>query len=32
MKALLPFDVPTNFYVYLFGLRQDIMIFVDLKP
>ncbi len=32
MQALLPVDVRTNFYVDLFGLRQEIRIFVDLMP
>ncbi len=32
MKALLPLDVPTNFYLDLFGLCQEIRIFVDLRP
>ncbi len=31
-QALLPVDVPTNFYVDLFGLCQEIRIFVDLRP
>ncbi len=32
MQALLPLDAPTNFYVDLYGLRQEIRIFVDLRP
>ncbi len=30
MQALLALDVPTKFYVDLFGFCREIMIFVDL--